>query len=158
MSGGQNRGAGNDARAGCAGDPSAGLMIQERIHPAFQTDPLPLLRFDDLAARIAPSHARPSDTNICAIEKRGPPAAERRRDGRAGETDQRPVWVKSAGSGHVRRPSGLPSIAGILLRCCELAVWGNKRHARDTMDRSSRYSLIERAFPHDLRRSGEVSS
>jgi hypothetical protein len=46
-----------------------------------------LLRFDDLAARIDLSQARPGDTNICSIEKRGAPAAERRRDGVAGETD-----------------------------------------------------------------------
>jgi hypothetical protein len=36
-----------------------------------------------------------------------------------------PLWVKSGGSGLVRRPSGLPSIADILPGCRELALWAN---------------------------------
>jgi hypothetical protein len=36
---------------------------------------------------------------------------------------RRQKWVKSRGSGVARRPSGLPSIADILLRCREPPLW-----------------------------------
>src|ERR1700722_19620003 len=41
---------------------------------------------------------------------------------------RRPGWVKSGGSGLDRRPSGLPSIADILPRRDELAVWATFGH------------------------------
>ena len=42
-------------------------------------------------------------------------------------TDQRLLWVKNGGSGLVRRPSGPPSIADILLCCREPRVRSNYR-------------------------------
>jgi hypothetical protein len=56
--------------------------------------------------------------------------------------------VKSAGSGLVRQPSGLPSIADISLRCRELAVWA------DSVEKVR--SCEERFFSEALVRSWRI--
>ena len=45
----------------------------------------------------------------------------------SGQIGQSPVGVKSAGSGLIRRPSGLPSIADILPRCREPLIGAMSR-------------------------------
>jgi hypothetical protein len=38
--------------------------------------------------------------------------------------------VKNGGSGPIRRPSGLPAIADVLLHCREPPLWANRRLSR----------------------------
>jgi hypothetical protein len=76
------------------------------------------------------------------------------------------AWVKSNGSGIVRRPSGLPSIADMLLRCRKRrfgpkAVIRGHRHV-ESASKSPAQQVVDRQFArpatHQDRHCGPLDS